>query len=93
MPLQSGDTLVVHTSWENLARLEDDRNYVVVTSEYPKEELRPHKVVHAGIATSPSAPVPNGEDGTPLLLRLELQENELDPIVASMAWESCPSTC
>ncbi|MBF0187788.1 MAG: SLC13 family permease, partial [Magnetococcales bacterium] len=49
MPLQAGDTLVVHTSWENLARLEKDPNVVVVTSEYPKEELRPHKVVHAGV--------------------------------------------
>jgi di/tricarboxylate transporter len=44
MPLQAGDTLVVHTTWEALARVEKDRNFVVVTTEYPHEELRPHKV-------------------------------------------------
>ncbi len=43
-PFQSGDTLVCHSSWEALARLERDRDFVVVTSEYPHEELRPHKV-------------------------------------------------
>jgi di/tricarboxylate transporter len=41
---QSGDTLVVHTTWADLARLEEDRNFVVVTTEYPHEELRPQKV-------------------------------------------------
>ncbi|MEG3639534.1 SLC13 family permease [Magnetococcus sp. PR-3] len=49
MPLQAGDTLVVHTSWETLARIEKDRNFVVVTTEYPKEELRPNKVAWAGL--------------------------------------------
>ena len=44
MPLQAGDTLVVHTAWEALARLENDSDFVVVTTEYPHEELRPHKV-------------------------------------------------
>ncbi len=44
LPLQAGDTLVVHTTWDALARLEHDRNFVVVTTEYPHEELRPHKV-------------------------------------------------
>jgi len=48
MPFQVGDTLVVHTTWENLARLEEDRNFVVVTTEFPHEELRPHKVGWAG---------------------------------------------
>ena len=47
MPMQSGDTLVCHTSWENLQQVERDRNFVVVTTEYPKEELRPQKVWHA----------------------------------------------
>jgi len=50
MPFQAGDTLVVHTTWENLARLEKDRNYVVVTTEYPREEqMRPHKILPAAI--------------------------------------------
>ncbi len=43
LPLQAGDALVVHTAWDALARLEKDRNFVVVTSDYPHEELRPHK--------------------------------------------------
>ena len=44
MPMMAGDTLVVHTTWDALARLETNRNFVVVTTEYPREELRPHKV-------------------------------------------------
>ncbi len=50
IPFQAGDTLVVHTSWETLARTEKDRNFVVVTTEYPKEELRPNKVLPAAIS-------------------------------------------
>jgi len=41
---QAGDTLIVHTQWEDLARLQKDRNFVVVTTDFPHEELRPHKV-------------------------------------------------
>jgi di/tricarboxylate transporter len=43
-PFAAGDALVVQTTWADLARLEQDRNFVVVTTEYPHEELRPHKV-------------------------------------------------
>ncbi|MCF1184151.1 SLC13 family permease [Marichromatium gracile] len=43
-PFAAGDALVVHTTWADLARLERDRNFVVVTTEYPHEALRPHKV-------------------------------------------------
>lgn len=49
IPYQSGDTLIVHTTWETLARLEKDKNFVVITTEYPREELRPQKVLWAGI--------------------------------------------
>lgn len=49
LPYHSGDTLVVHTTWEALMRLEKDSNFVVVTSEYPHEELRPHKVLWAAV--------------------------------------------
>ena len=49
LPFQSGDTLVVHTSWEALARIEKNHDFVVVTTEYPREELRPHKVLQAAI--------------------------------------------
>jgi di/tricarboxylate transporter len=44
IPLQAGDTLVAHTSWEALFRLEKNPEFVVVTSEYPHEEFRPQKV-------------------------------------------------
>lgn len=41
---QAGDMLVAHTRWDNLTRLKRDRDFVVVTSDFPQEELRPHKV-------------------------------------------------
>ncbi|MES9958442.1 MAG: SLC13 family permease [Sedimenticola sp.] len=50
MPLKAGDTLIVHTAWTDLARIEKDRDFVVITTEYPRpEELRPHKVAPAAI--------------------------------------------
>lgn len=50
IPLQAGDTLVVHTAWSALERIEDNRDFVVVTSEYPKaEQLRPEKLLPAVI--------------------------------------------
>ena len=48
IPLKTGDTLLVHTTWKALGRLEKDRNFVIVTSEYPREETRPNKVGWAG---------------------------------------------
>ena len=47
--LRPGDLLVVHTTWADLARLKSDRDFVIVTTEYPHEELRPTKVPHAAI--------------------------------------------
>jgi len=44
--LQAGDTLVLHSNWEDLQTLAEDREFVVVT-DYPREQVRPHKVVHA----------------------------------------------
>jgi di/tricarboxylate transporter len=49
MPLHAGDTLVVQTSWSALARIEKDKNFVVVTTEYPREETRPQKVGWAAL--------------------------------------------
>jgi len=46
-PLRAGDVLVCHCRWDALLRLERDRDFVVMTSEYPREELRPHKVAPA----------------------------------------------
>lgn len=47
VPFQAGDMLVAHTRWDNLTRLKRDRNFVVVTSDFPQEELRPEKVGYA----------------------------------------------
>ncbi len=44
IPFQTGDTLVGHTTWKNLSHLEKNPNFVVITTEYPHEELRPHKI-------------------------------------------------
>jgi len=44
MELHAGDTLVVQTQWEALTRLKGDKSFVIVTSDYPQEELRPQKV-------------------------------------------------
>ena len=43
-PLQTGDIMVVHVPWEALTRLNKNRNFVVVTTDYPQEDLRPKKV-------------------------------------------------
>ncbi len=44
VPFQAGDTLVIHVQWDRLMRAKTDRDFVVVTSDFPQEELRPHKV-------------------------------------------------
>ncbi len=44
VPLQAGDTAVVHVQWDRLTRLKSDKDFVIVTSDFPQEELRPHKV-------------------------------------------------
>lgn len=49
LPFKAGDTMIVHTSWEALARLEKDSNFVIVTTEYPHEDARPHKVSWAAL--------------------------------------------
>ena len=50
MEFQSGDTIVAHVCWEDLDRLQDNKDFIVVTSEYPRqEESRPEKVKWAGV--------------------------------------------
>ncbi|WP_410482383.1 SLC13 family permease [Ovoidimarina sediminis] len=44
VPFRAGDTLVLLTTWEALTRLSRNRDFVVVTTDYPQEELRPTKV-------------------------------------------------
>ncbi len=48
--LQAGDTLVQHSTWDDLAAIDKNHNdFLVVTQDYPHEELRPQKVPHATI--------------------------------------------
>ncbi len=44
--LKPGDTLVLHSRWDDLHQLAGNRNFVVVT-DYPRALIRPHKVWHA----------------------------------------------
>ena len=44
IPFQAGDTLVCHTPWDALMRLESNKDFAIVTSSYPREQLRPKKV-------------------------------------------------
>jgi di/tricarboxylate transporter len=44
IPFEVGDTILTFTTWRALAHLETNRNFVIVTSEYPREETRPNKV-------------------------------------------------
>lgn len=41
--LHTGDTLVCHSSWKDLARLLDSNDFLVVTTDFPHEEHRPEK--------------------------------------------------
>lgn len=45
--LRAGDTLVSYVRWDRLTRLTEDRDFVVVTQDFPREDLRPKKVPHA----------------------------------------------
>ncbi len=50
MEFHPGDTLVVHTPWLALERIEKNNDFVVVTTEYPRaEEVRPNKILPASI--------------------------------------------
>lgn len=45
VPFQAGDMIMVYTTWEALERLEKDRDFIIVTTDYPrKEEVRPNKL-------------------------------------------------
>ncbi len=44
IPIQAGDALVAFTAWDGLARLARGREFVVVTTDFPREEMRPKKV-------------------------------------------------
>ncbi len=44
VPFNAGDMLVIHSTWASLTQLTRDRDFVVVTTDFPREELRPKKV-------------------------------------------------
>lgn len=45
--LQSGDTLVLHVRWNELAGIADNRNDFVVVTDFPREDARPEKMKFA----------------------------------------------
>jgi di/tricarboxylate transporter len=45
--LQSGDTLVLHVRWNELAGIADNRNDYVVVTDFPREDERPEKMKFA----------------------------------------------
>ncbi len=47
VPFEAGDMLICHTRWEYLTRLEKDRDFVVVTTNYPREQQEPYKLALA----------------------------------------------
>jgi di/tricarboxylate transporter len=50
MALKSGDTIVVQTSWEDLDRLQSNKDFIILTADYPRaEESRPEKIIWAGV--------------------------------------------
>ncbi|MEM7194998.1 MAG: SLC13 family permease [Pseudomonadota bacterium] len=45
--IQSGDTLVLHVMWHDLALLADNRHDFVVVTDFPREDERPEKIKFA----------------------------------------------
>ncbi len=45
--LKPGDLLICHTAWKNLARINQDRNLALLSSDRQREEVRPFKVIPA----------------------------------------------
>ena len=49
IPFEAGDTVIVYSDWKSLNNLHMVRNYAVVTTDYPQEEVRSHKALNAFI--------------------------------------------
>jgi len=49
LSIQAGDTLVVHSRWQDLIKVAKDRRFAVVT-DFPKEEFRTNKLRNASLA-------------------------------------------
>ena len=46
--LQAGDTLLMHSRWQELASVADSKDFAVVT-DFPRETFRPNKLVYASV--------------------------------------------
>lgn len=45
VPFQAGDLILVYATWDALETVEKDRDFLVITNDYPRqEEVRPNKV-------------------------------------------------
>ena len=51
LPLQAGDTLVLHGQWRDFGAIAVDRNFVAVT-DFPRDDTRPKKLPYALISFS-----------------------------------------
>ncbi len=49
LTLQAGDTLVVHSRWQDMIKVAKDKRFAVVT-DFPKEEFRTNKLRNASLA-------------------------------------------
>ena len=47
--LQAGDTMVVHSRWQDMIKVAKDKRFAVVT-DFPKEEFRTNKLRNASVA-------------------------------------------
>jgi len=47
VPFEAGDMLICHSRWEYLTRLKKNRDFVVVTTDYPSDQREPYKVALA----------------------------------------------
>ncbi|PIE41719.1 MAG: hypothetical protein CSA47_02525 [Gammaproteobacteria bacterium] len=50
MPFMVGDTVIFYANWRDLAEFEKERDMIIVTSNYPRETVRPNKVGYALIS-------------------------------------------
>ncbi len=46
---EAGDTVIAYSDWKSLYNLHMVRNYAVVTTDYPQDEVRAHKALNAFI--------------------------------------------
>ena len=49
IPFEAGDTVITFSDWKSLNNLHMVRNYAVVTTDYPQDEVRAHKALNAFI--------------------------------------------